>query len=47
MYFAETSAKTGSGVERIFVDIAKQIYHSYKGQLNKMLDEETASQSSK
>ena len=47
MYFAETSAKTGSGVERIFVDIAKQIYHRYKGQLNKMLDEETASQSSK
>ena len=43
IYFAETSAKTGSGVERIFVDIAKQIYHSYKGQLNKMLDEETAS----
>ncbi len=47
MYFAETSAKSGANVDKVFVDIAKLIYHKYKDQMHKMVEDETASQSSK
>lgn len=30
LYFAETSAKSGDNVDKLFVDIAKFIYHKYK-----------------
>lgn len=45
-YFAETSAKSGENIDRLFMDTAKFIYLKYKDQLHKMIEDETASQTS-
>lgn len=42
LYFAETSAKSGENVDKLFVDIAKFIFQKYKDRLHKMIDEETS-----
>jgi GTPase SAR1 family protein len=38
LYFAETSAKSGTNVDKLFIDIAKFIYHKYKDQMNKIAE---------
>jgi hypothetical protein len=45
-YFAETSAKSGANVEKLFTDIAKFIYHKHKDSLHRMVEDETASHNS-
>ena len=30
MYFTETSAKSGDNIDKLFVDLAKNIYMKYK-----------------
>ena len=48
MYFEETSAKSGANIERVFIDLAKLIYHKYKESLSRGgVEDETVSQSSK
>lgn len=42
MFFAETSAKSGENVDRLFVDVAKHIFNRYKDRLHKMFEEETS-----
>lgn len=46
-YFAETSAKSGENVEKLFIDAAKFMYIKYKDQLHKLIDDEASSQSSR
>lgn len=43
LYFAETSAKSGDNIDKLFIDAAKFIYLKYKDQLHKMIEDETAS----
>ena len=43
LYFKETSAKSGDNVEKLFIDLAKLIYHKYKHQLTNMVEEDVAS----
>ncbi len=43
LYFTETSAKSGDNIEKLFIDASKFIYLRYKEQLNKMIEDETAS----
>jgi GTPase SAR1 family protein len=46
LYFTETSAKSGDNITQLFMDAAKFIYLKYKDQLHKMIEDETASQTS-
>lgn len=46
LYFTETSAKSGDNINQLFMDAAKFIYLKYKDQLHKMIEDETASQTS-
>jgi Ras-related protein Rab-2A len=46
LYFTETSAKSGDNIDRLFLDCSKFIYLKYKDQLHKMIEDETASQTS-
>jgi GTPase SAR1 family protein len=46
LYFTETSAKSGDNINQLFLDCSKFIYLKYKDQLSKMIEDETASQTS-
>ena len=43
LYFLETSAKSGENIDRMFIDISKQLYLKFKDVLHKMNDDETSS----
>jgi hypothetical protein len=43
LYFAETSAKSGDNVDKLFIDVAKFIFMKYKDKLHQMIDDETSS----
>lgn len=45
LYFAETSAKSGDNVDKLFIDVAKFIFQKYKDRLHKMIDEESSQNS--
>jgi hypothetical protein len=47
LYFAETSAKSGDNIDKMFIDLAKFIYIKYKDSLHKMMDDDTSSQNSR
>lgn len=36
IYFLETSAKSGDNIDKMFIDLAKHIYITYKDRLHKM-----------